>query len=178
MTRRGLWGGVVAGAVVAVIGTFLPWVELDVDGEFLSEPLSFSFQANGLSHWTGRVALAAGLLVVAIGIVGLATGRRLAAVALLAAAVGLVASAYVVFNPGRVLARFEEPRRFAAKLGFEERQGVEHFLEGWERFRRETSTLADELPLSVEAGPRLGVYLSLAGEGVATLGSVLLLRRG
>jgi hypothetical protein len=88
-----------------------------------------------------------------------------------------VGGAYVVFNPGRVLDDFEAPRAFAANLGFEEHAGVSHFLEGWERLQRETAVLDEELPLSVDAGPRVGVYLSLVGSGIATLGSLLLLRR-
>jgi hypothetical protein len=168
--RVGLrWGAVsaLAGALLGVIGVFLPWAQLTSVGSLVA-PTVTTVGVAGIRHWTGLAALVASGVAV-LGALGAgmfedAPSRRQAgAVAAAAGALAIV----------------------AALIGFSQREAI---ATGGLPGGREALTFARdfaaefnrEFDLSIpppRVGAGMGVFLTLVGGAAATTGALLVLRQ-
>jgi uncharacterized membrane protein len=166
-------GAIVAGigGLLTLVGVFLHWARLTSTlegGQFAGQqfgPASQSVGATGISHWTGILALVAGLVAVAaaIAIVVLQDPgtRRMAAMAaagggtlaLLMAILGIVMSESIALGdvPGGKQA-LDFARQFAEQLG----------VEGF----------------GIDTGPAMGVFVTAMGGALAAGGGFMALRGG
>ncbi|MGH2681713.1 MAG: hypothetical protein ACRDIX_00585 [Actinomycetota bacterium] len=163
-------GAIVAGVggLVALLGVFLSWANLSWSlegGQFAGQQFPAANQsqaASGLSHWTGILALVAGVVAVAAAI-GIAVlqdqpTRRMAAmaalgggaVAVLMAILGVLMSESIALNkvPGGKEA-LDLAQEFAQQLG----------VEGF----------------GIRTGPALGVFVTAAGGVLAAVGGFMAL---
>jgi hypothetical protein len=161
-------GAIVAGigGLVALVGVFLHWAKLTSSlegGQFAGQQfgaMSQSVGASGTSHWTGILALVAGLVAVAAAIAIVvfqdSGTRRMAAMtalgggalALLMAILGIVMSETIAVGdvPGGRQA-LEFARQFAQQLG----------VEGF----------------GIDTGPAIGVFVTAVGGAVAAVGGFM-----
>lgn len=163
------WGALASliGALLAVVGVFLAWATLTSVGTVVAA-VETTTGVSGIRHWTGLLALLASGTAV-LGAVGAgffedAPGRRWAA--LVATAAGVVAL-------------------LAAVLGVMQREaiattGLPGGTEALEFARDFAAEFNEELDIDIPA-PRVetgtGVYLTLAGGGIAFAGGVVALRQ-
>jgi hypothetical protein len=163
------WGAVVAlvGALVGVIGTFLPWALLTAVGSLVT-PAQTTVGVAGIRHWTGLAAMvASGVAVlggVGAGMFEDAAGRRqAAAVAAAAGALALVAALVGLSQREEIatsgLPGGREALAFATDFAAEFNEEFELSIP----------------PPRVEAGA--GVFATMAGAAAATAGGLLVLRQ-
>jgi hypothetical protein len=154
------------GALLAVVGAFMSWALLTSTGSLVA-PVETTVGVGGVRHWTGLVALAAAG-VAALGGIGAgifedAPSRRQAA--LVATAAGLVAliAALIGFGQREAIATTGLPGG---------REALAFARDFVAEFNRELELSIP--PPRVAAGP--GVYLAMAGGGLAMVGGVATLR--
>jgi hypothetical protein len=152
-------GAVIAilGGVLLVVGSFLSWVELSGGG--VTETVS------GIDGDDGKLTLAAGVIVILVGLVGLRFSRRVLAVA--AILVGLVGAGIGLYDAltakDAALDAFAEA--VAGDLGVsvgDARAALDLAIEG------------GQLDISIS----IGLILVIAGGAIAVIGGVLMLGRG
>jgi hypothetical protein len=155
---------VLVGAVVAIVGVFLPWVKAAVSGTLAQSGLDVSQSASGLKTNDGKLVLACAIILIIVGVVGLVTGtkRWMGVVAII---LGLIAGGSAVINIFTLKTQFIDEAMKLAPAGTSQ--------EVLDRARVVIQQFIDQGAISIKAG--VGLFLSAAGGVAVLLGGIMLL---